>query len=156
MNRPFWLILALYFPIVGCSTKAPSDSFHIIISTNPPGANLTICNQSSKLCVSNAKTPSKLILYRSREISWPASYSVLCTKEGFVDVARTLHFGVDGWYLLIVDEASSETLEVREVDGYRIELELPRSETIEIPSGHELTRMNSDMVTKDDNRMREL
>jgi hypothetical protein len=92
--------------------------------------------------VSNAKTPSKLILYRSKVISWPASYSVLCTKEGFVDVALTLHFGVDGWYLLIVDEASSETLEVRDVDGYRIELELPRSETIEIPSGDELAKMN--------------
>jgi len=105
--------------------------------------------------VSNAKTPSKLVLYRSRETSWPASYSVLCTKEGFVDVARTLHFGVDGWYLLIVDEASSETLEVRDVDGYRIELELPRSETIEIPPGDELARMNSNIVTKDYNRIRE-
>jgi len=92
--------------------------------------------------VSNARTPSKLILYRSQDISWPASYSVLCTKEGFVDVARTLHFGVDGWYLLIVDEASSETLEVRDVDGYRIKLELPRSETIDIPSGDDLAKMN--------------
>jgi hypothetical protein len=92
--------------------------------------------------VSNGRTPSKLILYRSQDISWPASYSILCTKEGFVDVARTLHFGVDGWYLLIVDEASSETLEVRDVDGYRIELELPRSETMDIPSGDELAKMN--------------
>ena len=142
MSRSFWLIFAFYFPLVGCSAKAPSDSFHIIISTNPPGANLTICNQSSKLCVSNARTPSKLILYRSQDISWPASYSVLCTKEGFVDVARTLHFGVDGWYLLIVDEASSETLEVRDVDGYRIELELPKSEIIDTNPGEELAKLN--------------
>ncbi len=135
MNRPFGLVLALYFTLVGCSTKAPSDSFHIIISTNPPDANLTVCNKSTGLCVSNVKTPCKMILYRSQDISWPASYTVLCTKEGFVDVARTLHFGVDGWYLLIVDETASETLEVRNVDGHRIELELPISEAIEIPHG---------------------
>jgi hypothetical protein len=33
-------------------------------------------------------------------------------------------------------------MEVRDVDGYKVELELPRSETIEIPSGDELAKMN--------------
>lgn len=82
-----------------------------------------------------------MILYRSQDISWPQSYTILCTKEGFVDVERTLHFGIDGWYLLIVDEANSETFEVRDVDGYKIELELPRSETIDIAPGEELTKL---------------
>ena len=82
-----------------------------------------------------------MILYRSQDISWPQSYTILCTKEGFVDVERTLHFGIDGWYLLIVDEATSETFEVQDVDGYKIELELPRSETIDIAPGEELTKL---------------
>ena len=141
MNRFWGLIIALLFSLLGCSAKAPSDSFHIIITTKPPDANLKICNRSTKLCVSNTKSPSKMILYRSQDISWPQSYTILCTKEGFVDVERTLHFGIDGWYLLIVDEANSETFEVRDVDGYKIELELPRSETIDIAPGEELTKL---------------
>jgi hypothetical protein len=122
--------------------KAPDDSFHIIISTNPPEANLTVCNESTGLCVSNGKTPSKMVLSRSRGTSWPTRFTILCTKEGFADVARTLHFGIDGWYLLIIDKATSETLEVRDVDGYRIELELPALETIDLPPGDRLAKMN--------------
>ena len=141
MNRSFWLIFVLYLLLVGCSASAPSESFHIIISTNPPGANLKICNRSTKLCVSNTKTPSKMILDRSQDISWPQSYTILCTKKGFVDVERTLHFGIDGWYLLIIDEATSETLEIRDVDGYKIELELPKSETIDTNPGEELVKL---------------
>lgn len=150
MKRSFWLIFVFYFPLVGCSVKAPSDTFHIIISTNPTGANLTVCNQSTSLCVSNTKTPSKMILSRSQDIFWPQSYTILCTKKGFVDVARTLHFGIDGWYLLIVDEATSETFEVRNVDGYKIELELPKSETIETNPGEEVAKLN--MANKKDQK----
>jgi len=91
--------------------------------------------------VSNGRTPSKLILYRSQDISWPQSYTILCTRKGFVDVARTLHFGTDGWYLLIVDEATSETFEVQDVDGYKIELEMPKPETIDTNPGDELAKL---------------
>jgi len=141
MNRLLSLVLAFNFSLVGCATKDLSDSFHVIISTNPPEADLTVCNQRTKLCVSNLKTPSKMILYRSQDIPWPQNYTVQCTKEGFLAVARTLKFGVDGWYLLIVDEATSETFEVRDVDGYRIELELPRSETIDVLPGDNLAHV---------------
>jgi hypothetical protein len=92
--------------------------------------------------VPNVKTPFKMVLSRSQDISWPTSYTVLCNKKGFVEVARTLIFGVDGWYLLIVDRVTSEVLEVWEVDGHRIDLELPISETIDIPPGDSLAKMN--------------
>ena len=142
MNRPFWLIITVYFSLVGCSMKAPDDSFHILITSNPPDANITVCNESTGLCVSNVKTPCKMVLSRTQDTSWPTRYTILCTKEGYVDVARTLHFGVDGWYLLILDKATSETLEVRDVNGYKIELELPVSETIDLPPADKLVKMN--------------
>jgi hypothetical protein len=142
MNRTFLLIIALYLPLVGCSTKVPRDSFHIIISSSPPEANVTICNESTGLCVSNVKTPFKMVLSRSQDLSWPTTYTVLCNKKGFGEVARTLVFGIDGWYLLIVDRATSEVLEVWEVDGHRIEMELPTSETIDIPLEDILAKTN--------------
>jgi len=79
-----------------------------------------------------------MILYRSPDVSWPQNYTVLCKKKGFVAVERTLKFGADGWYLLIVDEATSETVEVRDVDGYKIELDLLISETVEVLPGDDL------------------
>ena len=144
MNRFFWLICALYLPFVGCTAKAPDDSFHIIISTNPPEANITVCNGSTGLCVSNVKTPFKMILSRNQDTSWPTRFTVQCSKEGYRDVARTLHFGVGGWYLLILDKATSETLEIRDVDGYSMELELPAAETIEISPDDSLARLSMD------------
>ena len=142
MNWPFWLMLTACFFLTGCSAKTSSDSFHIVIATNPPEADVTVCNESTGLCVSDAKTPFKLVLSRSEDISWPTRYTLLITKDGFVDVARTLHFGVDGWYLLITDKASSETLEVRDVDGYRLELELQRSEPADVSPGEGLTMIS--------------
>lgn len=138
----FWLTVALCFALTGCAAKAESDSFHIVIATNPPEADVTVCNETTGHCVSNAKTPFKLVLSRSQDITWPTRYTILVTKEGFVDVSRTLHFGVDGWYLLITDKANSETLEVREVDGYRIELQLQKSEPVDLPPGDSLARMS--------------
>jgi len=141
MNRSSWLIFALYLCLVGCAAKAPDDSFHIVIATHPPEANITVCNESNGQCVSNVKTPFKMILSRNQDTSWPTRFTIQCTKEGYLDVARTLHFGVGGWYLLILDKATSETLEIRDVDGYRLELELPIAKPVEISPGDSLTMM---------------
>jgi hypothetical protein len=92
--------------------------------------------------VSNVKSPFKLILSRTQDTSWPTKFTVQCTREGYVDVARTLHFGVGGWYLLIIDKATSETLEIRDVDGYRLELELPIAEPVDISPEDRLTMTN--------------
>ena len=142
MHKSVFLLTALCLLVVGCSTKVPSDSFHIVISSNPTEADVTVCDNRTGLSVQNVKTPFKMVLSRSQDTSWPTSYTVLCNKKGFVEVVRTLVFGVDGWYLLIVDTASSEVLEVWEVDGHRIELELPISETIDIPPGDSLAKMS--------------
>jgi len=80
-----------------------------------------------------------LVLSRNQDTSWPTRFTVQCSKAGYLDVARTLHFGVGGWYLLILDKATSATLEIRDVDGYRLELELPIAETIEISPQDSLT-----------------
>lgn len=143
MNSSFWLAAVLCLLVAGCSAKAPGESFHVVIATNPPEANVTVCNENTGLCVSDMKTPCKMVLSRSPDISWPTRYTLQITKQGFVDVSRTLHFGVDGWYLLIIDKATSETLEVRDVDGYRIELELPRSEPVDVPSGDSLAQVST-------------
>ena len=139
MNRFLGLIFAVYLTLTGCTAKAPDDSFHIVIASNPPGADITICNNSTGQCVSNVKTPFKMVLSRNQDTSWPTRFTVECSKEGYVDVARTLHFGVGGWYLLILDKATSETLEIRDVDGYRLELELPIAKPVDISPGDSLT-----------------
>lgn len=143
MKYSFWLTLVLCLGLAGCAATAPGDSFHIVIATNPPEADATVCNESTGVCVPDLKTPFKLVLSRSADISWPTRYTLLITKHGFADVARTLHFGVDGWYLLIVDKESSETLEVRDVDGYRLELQLQRSEPVDLPAGDSLARIST-------------
>jgi len=142
MNRSVWLVIALCLPLLGCAAKAPDDSFHIIIATNPAEADITVCNESTGLCVSNVKSPFKLVLSRNQDTSWPTRFTVQCSKEGYQDVARTLHFGVGGWYLLILDKATSETLEIRDVDGYRMELELPIAEPLDISPDDSLTMMS--------------
>ena len=140
MNRSVWLAIALCLPLLGCAAKAPDDSFHIIIATNPAEADITVCNESTGLCVSDVKSPFKLVLSRNQDTSWPTRFTVQCSKAGYLDVARTLHFGVGGWYLLILDKETSATLEIRDVDGYRLELELPIAETIEVSPQDSLTR----------------
>ena len=142
MNRSFWLIFALYLSLVGCSAKAPDDSFHIIISTNPPDANITVCNESTGQCVSDVKAPFRMVLSRKQDTSWPTRFTVKCTKDGYLDVVRTLHFGVGGWYLLILDKATSETLEILDVDGYRMELDLPIAEPLDLSPGDKLTMLS--------------
>ena len=139
MNRSFGLIFAICLSLVGCAAKAPDDSFHIIISTIPPDANITVCNESNGQCVADVKTPFKLILSRTQDTSWPTRFTIQCTKEGYLDAVRTLHFGVGGWYLLVLDKATSETLEILDVDGYRLELVLPIAEPVDVAPGDSLT-----------------
>jgi uncharacterized protein YceK len=131
MYKLLWLFILVCCSLAGCSSIAPKrETIEITISTNPPGSNLKICNERSDQCLTTAKTPYTMILQRSQDLSWPAHYTILCEKKGFRDISRTLHFGTDGWYLLIVDRESDQTLEVWNVDGHTIELELPKAQAV--------------------------
>lgn len=70
-------------------------------------------------------------LNRSQDLYWPAHYIISCNKDGFKEVTRTLHVGVDGWYLLIVDRETEANVEVIELKKYTVELVLPKEQIID-------------------------
>ncbi|HXV21017.1 MAG TPA: hypothetical protein VD811_08535 [Desulfuromonadales bacterium] len=109
----------------GCASIVSGGPEIVTISSNPPEAKMTLCNDRTKQCMAIGQTPYTATLDRSQGFFTPARYSIKCEKPGFGPAERTLSAGMNGWYagniifggligLLIVDPATGAMWDIKE------------------------------------------
>lgn len=101
----------------GCASIVSGGPENLTISSNPSDANMTICNERTGQCLTNAKTPYTASLERDQGFFKAAKYKIRCEKEGYTPLEKSISANVNGWYfgnivfgglvgLLIVDPAT--------------------------------------------------
>jgi len=151
-------LFASLIPLVGCASLVSNDPEMVTISSNPPQADLNICNERTGQCIVTGKTPYTLSLETSQGFFKPAHYSIKCNKIGYNEVTQPLHADLDEWYfgnilfggllgMLIVDPATGA---MWEIEDKNVVINLPKANTIsllpeEIRNGEFLIRGKSTM-----------
>jgi hypothetical protein len=109
----------------GCASIVSGGPEIVTISSNPPEAKMTLCNDRTKQCMAIGQTPYTATLDRSQGFFKPARYSIKCEKPGYGPAERTLSAGMNGWYagniifggligILIVDPATGAMWDIKE------------------------------------------
>jgi hypothetical protein len=109
----------------GCASIVSGGPEVVTISSNPPAAKMTLCNDRTGQCMAVGQTPYTATLERGQGYFKPARYSIKCEKEGYGLAERTLSAGMNGWYagniifggligILIVDPATGAMWDIKE------------------------------------------
>ena len=97
MKRLLLAVICLGF-LSGCASIVSGGPEMVTISSNPPEAKMTLCNDRTGQCLAIGQTPYTATLDRGQGFFTPARYTIKCEKEGYGSAQRTLSAGMNGWY----------------------------------------------------------
>ncbi len=103
MKCPFFkhgitlLIGATFIILSGCATIVSKSVYPISITSNPPGAKITVMDRNG-INIYTATTPATLKLNAGAGYFVKASYTVTFEMPGYQSVTVPVYFSVDGWF----------------------------------------------------------
>lgn len=111
-------MLAIAAPLLcsSCATMFGKSSYPVSISSNPPGATVSITDKKGKEVYKGA-SPASVVLKSSAGFFLKAEYQVKISSTGYAEQVMPVYFKVNGWYyanlliggvvgMLIVDPAT--------------------------------------------------
>ena len=110
-------VFVLAFCVTGCASIVSKSQWPVNISSNPPGATVTVRDKSG-VNVYSGKTPTTVVLSSSAGFFQPARYTYTFEKEAYSQGMATASAEINPWYagniilpggllwLLIVDPAT--------------------------------------------------
>jgi hypothetical protein len=98
MNKVFILAAAAACVLLsGCASMVDGKPKTVTITSDPPGAKITIADKSGKTVVENT-TPATVSLKRSRGFFVPEKYKLTFDAPGYYPSTVPINGTINGWY----------------------------------------------------------
>jgi len=91
------LLATAFLILSGCATIVSKSNYPISVTSNPPGAKVTVMNRNG-INIYSATTPATFNLQAGDGYFVKASYTVTFEMPGYQSVTVPVHFSVDGWF----------------------------------------------------------
>ncbi|HUX53584.1 MAG TPA: carboxypeptidase-like regulatory domain-containing protein [Williamwhitmania sp.] len=92
------LLAAAFLILSGCATIVSKSIYPISVTSNPPGAKVTVMNRNG-INIYSTITPATFTLAASAGYFTKASYTVTFEMPGYESVTVPVFFSLDGWYV---------------------------------------------------------
>jgi hypothetical protein len=90
---------AIFLTVCSCASIVSHSTWPVSISSNPPGAKITITNDKNGKPIHVGETPATISLKSGAGFFTTARYRIEYSKPGYVPATSYLSSTLNGWYL---------------------------------------------------------